>query len=311
MTNQHTYSIIIPHHNTPDLLQRCLDSIPERENIQVIVVDDNSSEEKVDFAHFPGMERHNVQTILSKAVGRGAGYARNQALPLADGEWVLFADADDYFLPEAFTSLDSHRESTGDLIVFAMLSRFSDTGEPSNRQNHLMPLLENYDASNEDSVNLLRYKFFEPWCKMIRRSLIEKHNIRFEEVMWANDVWFSTMVGHYAQKMEVDLTPIYCVTVTPGSLVNQRNEKSRCCRYEVMLRVNQWLRSVGKPQYQHSLMYSLRRIATFGPRTFIRMIRLGRTYDAQFMHGWQDWIKNAWYSIAHNEDKDKQKYIIQ
>lgn len=35
-------SIVIPHYNTPDLLQKLLDSIPVDEGIQVIVVDDKS-----------------------------------------------------------------------------------------------------------------------------------------------------------------------------------------------------------------------------------------------------------------------------
>lgn len=34
------YSIIIPHKNILKLLQRCLDSIPERDDVQVIIVDD-------------------------------------------------------------------------------------------------------------------------------------------------------------------------------------------------------------------------------------------------------------------------------
>ena len=46
------YSIVIPHKNTPDLLQYCLDSIPVRDDVQVIVVDDNSDADKVDFEHF-------------------------------------------------------------------------------------------------------------------------------------------------------------------------------------------------------------------------------------------------------------------
>ena len=37
------YSIIIFHKNCPDLLQRCLDFIPCREDLQIIVVDDNSN----------------------------------------------------------------------------------------------------------------------------------------------------------------------------------------------------------------------------------------------------------------------------
>ena len=40
-----TFSIIIPHYDIPDLLMRCLKSIPVSEDIQVIVVDDNSPDD--------------------------------------------------------------------------------------------------------------------------------------------------------------------------------------------------------------------------------------------------------------------------
>ena len=43
------FSIIIPHKEIPDLLMRCLKSIPVSEDIQVIVVDDNSSDADVIF----------------------------------------------------------------------------------------------------------------------------------------------------------------------------------------------------------------------------------------------------------------------
>ena len=46
------YSIIIPHKNIPNLLQRCLDSIPNREDVQIIVVDDNSDPNIVDLISF-------------------------------------------------------------------------------------------------------------------------------------------------------------------------------------------------------------------------------------------------------------------
>ena len=59
MMNCH-YSIIIPHKNIPALLQRCLDSIPSREDIQIIVVDDNSSSTEVNFTKFPGNNRKDV-----------------------------------------------------------------------------------------------------------------------------------------------------------------------------------------------------------------------------------------------------------
>ena len=93
---KYNYTIIIPHKNIPSLLKRCIDSIPKRKDLQIIIVDDNSSSSIVDFENFPGKERNDVNIIYTKE-GRGAGYARNVGLLQADSKWVLFADADDYY----------------------------------------------------------------------------------------------------------------------------------------------------------------------------------------------------------------------
>lgn len=69
------YSIIIPHKNIPTLLRRCLDSIPKRNDVQIIVVDDNSDPGMVDFSKFPGLNETNIEVYFTKE-GKGAGYAK-------------------------------------------------------------------------------------------------------------------------------------------------------------------------------------------------------------------------------------------
>ena len=101
------YTFIIPHKNIPELLKRCLDSIPRREDIQIIVVDDNSDPDKVDFEHFPGLNEPCVEVYFTKE-GKGAGYARNIGLKYARGKWLLFADADDYFLSNVLDVVDEY-----------------------------------------------------------------------------------------------------------------------------------------------------------------------------------------------------------
>ena len=96
------YSIIIPHKNTPRLLERCLYSIPTWDEIQIIIIDDNSNSESVDFSHFPGNGRKNTEVLFTKE-GKGAGYARNIGLSHARGKWIIFADADDFFTADCFT----------------------------------------------------------------------------------------------------------------------------------------------------------------------------------------------------------------
>ena len=76
---KYTYTIIIPHKNSPKLLQRCLDSIPHRDDLHIIVVDDNSDPDIVDFKLFPGLDRNDVDVIFTKE-GKGAGYAEISVL---------------------------------------------------------------------------------------------------------------------------------------------------------------------------------------------------------------------------------------
>ena len=40
--NAPVFSVIIPHYGIPELLRRCLASIPDRADLEVIVVDDCS-----------------------------------------------------------------------------------------------------------------------------------------------------------------------------------------------------------------------------------------------------------------------------
>ena len=64
-----TYSVIIPHYNIPTLLQRCLSTIPKRKDLEIIIVDDNSSPNIVDFEHFPGSDRSDCTIIFDKKGG--------------------------------------------------------------------------------------------------------------------------------------------------------------------------------------------------------------------------------------------------
>ena len=87
------FSIIIPHYDIPDLLMRCLKSIPVSEDIQVIVVDDNSPDADTYLERYPELSRPYLEFIRTTK-GGGAGYARNVGLDHAKGKWLLFADAD-------------------------------------------------------------------------------------------------------------------------------------------------------------------------------------------------------------------------
>lgn len=232
MTN-YFYSIIIPHKNTPKLLQRCLDSIPIREDTEIIIVDDNSDEELVDFNKFPGKDRANTIVIFDKR-GNGAGAARNVGLKKAHGKWLIFADSDDFFSEEFSSILDNYKDEEADIIYFCVKSVMSDNiNRKSTRTDYLNKKIEDYFNKHDDSD--LRCNYVSPWGKLYKKELIDKNGIFFEEIRYSNDVVFSVHAGCKASKILVDKKCLYVVTERKGSLTSQidRTEKEKNAELEV------------------------------------------------------------------------------
>ena len=251
-SNEITYSIIIPHKNSPDLLRRCLDSIPHREDIQIIVVDDNSDSSKVDFAHFPGMNESNTEVYFTKE-GRGAGYARNVGLKYAKGKWLLFADADDYFAEGYLSCLDDYKDSSYDIVYFATTSIYPETGEIAMRHEWNQNCIE--EALSHDNYNLLKYKNTSPVAKIVRNSLVQQRNIRFDEVVAANDAMFSIKAAYYANSVIADRRVVYVITVQKGSLEYTISKKILLCRIGVDYAMNRFFKGNGIKEHVRVLRY--------------------------------------------------------
>ena len=219
------YTIIIPHHNIPNLLDRCLSSIPRRDDVQIIVVDDCSGEEYQSAIQELENKYSNVFFIFDKK-GGGGGHARNVGLLYAQGKYVMFADADDFF-NDCFNSiLDDYIDADVDLVFFKGNSVDTDSYVPAHRADHLNGYIDAHLSGDDIEGNLLRYKFGEPWARMVKTSIIIDNNIRFDETKIHNDTTYAYLVGFYGKTFKVDTRTLYCVTVRSGS-VSVRTDANR------------------------------------------------------------------------------------
>lgn len=230
------YSIIIPHKNTVNLLQRCLDSIPERQDVQVIVIDDNSDPHIVDFEHFPGLERQNVEVFFLKS-GKGAGHARNVGLMHAKGNWLLFADADDYYSEGFLETLNKYLTPNLDILYYNV---FSDaTCETHNRAQHINKLYDEYFSSKSSYINIIKFSIWVPWNKVFSHQFIKSNNIKFDEIPVGNDAFFSLLAGKFAEKVNVINEKLYCITYQEGSISYSSTTYERTLLYlEINARIN-------------------------------------------------------------------------
>ena len=270
------YSIIIPHKNIPILLERCLNSIPESKNIQVIVIDDNSDSSVIDSLKTLEINRLNVEIIFTSK-GKGAGYARNIGLKRATGKWLLFADADDFFSKNAFNYFDSYLNSRFDLVYFMMDSCFSDTLKPANRHLPYSVKIKEYLNHNCRNEENLRYRMYGPVSKMVKNIVIKKNKITFDEVIASNDMIYSTKIGFYANNIQADSRTVYYMTVRKGSLTKIRSKEVQYSRYLAQIRYNVFMKKIGKPHIQEHVMSRIfDALIYFGPKEFIKYLVMAR-----------------------------------
>ena len=212
------YSIIIPVRNHPELLRRCLDSIPRREDVEIIVVDDHSDPREMDFGHYPG-EGEECVTLLRNEGQAGAGVARNLGISHATGRWILFLDSDDFFTPSFGQLADSHLEDDADIVFFNVTSVHSEDLTPSDRHLGRSVFFTRYTGARREFC--CRYLYCEPWGKMFRTSFLRLGSFRFDSTPVANDFYFSAATGLAAGKVRTDSRVIYCLTERKGSLSNE------------------------------------------------------------------------------------------
>lgn len=241
----YTYSFIIPHHNCPQLLNRCLDSIPVRDDIQIIVVDDNSDEDKK-----PVILRTDINLVmLAKSESKGAGHARNVGLSHAQGTWVLFADADDYYRENLISVLDKYKSEPIDVLYFNYDKVECDTQKPF-ADNEVQRCLNEGDSS-KNNMDIIRYKNNSPCTKMVKLDYIKAHRMYYEEVPNGNDVLFSLFVGSYTDKIAITEERLYVYLDNPNSIGTKKQSLTELeCRIDHLVKHNSFYASIGYSQWK-------------------------------------------------------------
>lgn len=247
------FSIIIPHFNIPDMLSALLDTIPDTEDIEVIVVDDKSTKELEAYAECKSRYAgRNISFYDNDTDKKGAGVCRNIGMSHASGQWLLFADSDDRFTDKLADVIRRDADGDEDIIFYHPSSLNIDTGEESDRHTDFCNILDRY-TDNPDRKNelSLRYELVAPWSKLIRRDLITDNDILFEDSKVANDVFFCAQIGRFAKKIAVRDDTIYVVTAREGSITRATDTTSFDIRLGVFIRTTNYIRdNISKEDYR-------------------------------------------------------------
>ena len=267
----YNYSVIIPFRDRYDLLVTAVESVPDRVDIQIVLIDNSETPLPVDI--IPAKKAAHVDFFTSPST-KGAGCARNVGLKNARGKFLLFLDSDDYFTPNAFEAFDKYLDNDKDIVYFKSDSVNLKDGNQSNRHLVVNGLIDSFNKTGDE--NILRYQFVNPIAKLIRADYILRKGIQFDEIKVSNDVWFSVMSGHEAQNITADDAIVYMITAgdTGTSLTRIQTSEAFFIRYHVMVRVNKFLKTIDKYNYRIRLIGALRiAYRDYGLGTFYKAIK--------------------------------------
>ena len=186
-------------------LERCLRSLTaqNREDVQIIVVNDGSQDDSGSIAHAFADQYENIECI--DQVNAGVSKARNSGLDHAKGNYVLFIDSDDYVVPDYFSVLDKAKDS--DLLVFASIVESDSLDSETDFLNELQQEQE-YPVRLERLVS--SRKIMPPWNKRFKRSILEEKRLRFIEGMQiGEDFNFCLAYAMECETIEILSTSLY------------------------------------------------------------------------------------------------------
>lgn len=171
-------TIIIPVYNVGNHLSRCLDSIfvgnTMDGDFEVIAVDDGSSDNSYDILQ-EYASRYKQLKIYHQE-NQGSSVARNKALDVATGKYIMFVDSDDFVEQDCINTILQEALTTDIDVLFFDFNVISENGVV--KSSSCPCFAENEIFTGEEYI-LRKSDIGSPWKSLYRRELINELGLRF------------------------------------------------------------------------------------------------------------------------------------
>jgi len=181
-------TVVVPVYNTERWLDAALASIdrqPRRADLEVIVVDDGSTDSSATIAQAYAARSPRTRYVRQSNAGLGA--ARNHGVRLATGRYLAFLDSDDLYSPEGLHHLLTVAEGTDADIAVGDMHGFPPRPSPPWRCEIVGP--GRTISSVAEAPNLVGNP--SACNKVFRRDFVTAVGVRFTEGSAFEDVLFT------------------------------------------------------------------------------------------------------------------------
>ena len=285
-------SVVVPVYNTKKYLKRSLDALVNQtlhhEELEIILVDDGSTDGSESICdeyerNYPGLVR-----VLHKSNG-GQASARNLGIREAKGEYIGFADSDDYV----------------DITMFEKLYKLAKAEDADLTECHYHSMLELPDSgdsfpeykeiptrgticAHSDVRELFLNPQVSPWNKLYKKSVLIDNDVSFPEGMIYEDTSFYIKALPFIKKHAYLDEKLVYYSVRPSSTMTKNLGAKVGDIFKVMEDILEFYRKNSiLGQYKDELEYFCVKIAFCSnlsrigrvPNKFMRKELFDKTFD--------------------------------
>jgi len=195
-------SIIIPVYDVEEYLPKCIDSLLNQtlKDIEIICVNDSSPDNCIEILEDCAAKDDRIKIISQP--NQGSGTARNNALEIANGQFISFLDPDDWLDLDFYEKLYNNAKSHDADIAFGNCAYYYPNNEFVYNNYLSKRLFDNTKECYENLVDKLQFiRAFICWGKIYKKEFLDKYNIRFDTIRRYEDVTFSVTSTLLSEKI--------------------------------------------------------------------------------------------------------------
>lgn len=217
-------SIIIPVYNVEAYIRRCLESVMTQDFvdalIECILIDDCTPDGSMAIVEemVTNYDGPISFVLLKHKENRGLSAARNTGILHAKGDYVFFMDSDDYMMPHSLQYfLDNQSKYEGvDMII-------GNARNCKANNNLINDVHDTRLMTNRDLIfqSMLQHKIYlYAWNKLIKRDVLMRHHILFEEGILYEDQCWSYLLFSKVLSILLLSQVTYVYEYNPNSIVH-------------------------------------------------------------------------------------------
>lgn len=216
-------SIIMAVYNAENTVEASVKSVIEQtyKDIEVIIVNDGSKDKTLDILKDLSDRYDNV--IVLDQENSGPGRARNAAIDIATGEYMMFIDSDDFYSNDMVERMVSEIESNNyDLCVCGIKNQYVKNGQITGHKDWVKDsiIYNNRKELFEDLDNFISSGLLNSMCNKIYKSnIIKTKDIRvLEGSDMGEDLCFNILYIDECKTVSImkDALYVYTIDVTKG-----------------------------------------------------------------------------------------------